>query len=132
MIQMLSPFTLWKHRYIKEAVYSLKSTSMTWSADFTISFPGIGTHINRILSPLGECSAHVCSYSQSQIFLWHSLFHQVPVYTAEAHMEWETCPRFLYMTLPGIESLSLDQECRTLTTFGAVVWPSYKEASICA
>ena len=53
---------------VKVRVYSLKSTSMTWSDDFTISFPGIGTHTTNITSPSGECSAHVVSYSQSQNF----------------------------------------------------------------
>ena len=36
--------------------YSLKST-LTCSADFTSTFPGIGTHTNTISSPLEECSA---------------------------------------------------------------------------
>ena len=31
--------------------YSLISTSMTCSADFTSTFPGIGTHTNTISSP---------------------------------------------------------------------------------
>ena len=92
------------------------SMSLTCSSDLTISFPGIGTHTNTISNPWGEYSAHLGSYSQSQIFLWLSFFHQVPVYTARyavAHMEWETCPKFLHMTKPGIEPQSLDQVSRT-------------------
>ena len=52
------------------------------------------TYQHHLIS-LRRMHCHVGSYSQSYIFLWHSLFHQVPVYTArytEAHMKWETLP----------------------------------------
>ena len=43
--------------------------SLICSADFTISFPGIGTHTNTISSPSWECSAHlnmICAKCQKK------------------------------------------------------------------
>ena len=64
------------------------------------------TYQHHLIS-LGECSAHVGSYSQSQIFLWHPLFHQVPVCYTQRHTWSEKLAQGFYTWLGWESNLSL-------------------------
>ena len=100
--------------------YSLKATSMTCSADFTSTFPGIGTHTNTISSPRENAAPCLCRQLQpvtniSFIFIVPQgtcLYCQVHRGTHGVR----NLPKvFLHMTRPRIEPRSLDRESKTLT-----------------
>ena len=109
----------WFDIKVKVGVYSLHPRH--WHALLTSQFPSLVLeHIPTPSHLPGENAAHIFQAAiASHKFSMTFTFHQVPVYTAryrEAHMEWETCPRFLHMTRPGIEPRFMDQDSNLLAT----------------